>query len=388
MKKDKLSSLRLGAALLVLVSFLSSCSKEMSSPASDPVTNPGISVIPKVPGTIIVPADNPMSDAKVELGRHLFYDKSLSADQKTSCGSCHQANIGFSDQFPVSIGFQQQHGTRNAPPLANVGYNTSFTWDGRFTSLEAHVPGPIFNSVEMGNNLTNDPRQNDTSTNGYNSKPGNNDTLFLFKRLNGHTADIAGKNYPQLFLAAWGSTDIGLDKIAKSIACFERTFISTQSTFDKYNNGDEVAYKDNPQALHGFQLFTDANGANCVSCHSGYNFTDQQFHDNGIGIGQSGDKGRFDIEKIDANIGKFKTPSLRNIALSGPYMHDGRFATLQQVLNHYNEGGRSTKNQDSKVRSLNLSNADMSDIIAFLQTLSDYNFVTDKANKFSNPWSN
>ncbi|MFI5264787.1 MAG: cytochrome-c peroxidase [Candidatus Kapaibacterium sp.] len=366
----------------------------MTTPSSTTTPDqPVVTNIPKTPAPLSIPIDNPQTDAKVELGKHLFFDKALSADNSTACASCHQVSHGFSDVTSTSVGMQQQlHGTRNAPALANVAYNTAFTWDGRFKSLEEHAPGPIFNSVEMGNNFSTTPR--DTVPNGYNSGPGPNDTNFLFKRLDNRGKDKAGKSYPDLFMAAWGSDAIGpdgvsLDHIAKSIACFERTIISTQSTFDAYNNGDQTAYKYNPEALHGLKLFTDVNGANCVSCHSGYNFTDQQFHDNGIGINQNSDKGRFNITNNQADVGKFKTPSLRNIALTAPYMHDGRFSTLQDVLNSYNMGGiHRTQNTDSKVKPLNLSDQDIADIIEFLKTLTDNDLAQNKANKFTNPWGN
>ncbi len=387
-------SLRHGGVLvsaLTLMVFLASCSKqEMTSPAAvtTPVPTPVSTNIPKTPATIVVPDDNPMTAAKIELGRHLFFDKNLSVDNSTSCGSCHQVANGFSDIFPTSRGMQGQHGTRNAPALANIAYNTAFTWDGRFKSLEEHAPGPIFNSVEMGNNFSTTPQ--DTVPSGYNSGPGPNDTNFLFKRLNNRPESIQHKTYADLFIAAWGDSKISMDRIAKSIATFERTFISTQSTFDAFNNGDQTAYKYNPEALRGLQLFTDVNGANCVSCHSGYNFTDQKFHDNGIGINQTGDKGRGDIVTNDPTlVGKFKTPSLRNVALTAPYMHDGRFATLDQVLASYNKGGvHPTSNTDPQIKPLNLSDQDIANIIEFLKTLTDNNFVADKAGKFTNPWDN
>jgi cytochrome c peroxidase len=381
------SSLLLSAAFVMALA-LSSCKQDAVETANN--GTPGISPIPKSPGTIIVPADNQTNAAKIELGRHLFFDKELSVgnndQQKVSCGSCHDPNAGFSDLrgTATSMGFNGHMGTRNAPSLANVAYNTFFTWDGRFKSLEEHAPGPIFNSLEMGNNFSKTAK--DTVPSGYHSDPGNNDTLFLFKRLNGHDPDALGKTYPDLFIAAWGDGTISMDRIAKSIAQFERTFISTQSTFDKYNNGDQSAYKYNVKAEHGFQLFIDKQKANCISCHSGYNFTDQQFHNNGIGVGKDQDEGRTSITKNDADKYKFKTPSLRNVALSGPYMHDGRFQTLEEVLEHYNAGGtNSTTTQDSHIKPLNLSAEDMADIIAFLGTLSDDRFTLNNA--FVNPWN-
>ncbi|MDP4219841.1 MAG: cytochrome c peroxidase [Bacteroidota bacterium] len=395
MKNKRIPFFRLGGVILGVVAsmtFLASCKDAGSNTQDQPLINTSI---PKSPGAVVEPADNPSSAAKIELGRHLFYDKALSVDGSTSCGSCHQVANGFSDVTSTSIGFEHQHGNRNAPALANVAYNTAFTWDGRFASLEKHAPGPIFNSLEMGNNFTNDPKAQDSVPSGYNSKPGSNDTLMLFKRLSGRPGDLIGKTYGEMFTAAWGDSRVSMERIAKSIAAFERTLISTQSAFDKYNNGDASALKGNASALHGLQLFTDVNGANCISCHSGYNFTDQQFHDNGIGLGpkmnmQPPDKGRSDVSQNSQDDYKFKTPSLRNVALSGPYMHDGRFASLYDVLGSYRKGGaHTTPYQDDKIEKIgqmSLSDADVNDIVEFLKTLTDFKFA-DKSNQaFSNPW--
>ncbi len=394
--------LRLCSAVILTVgctSLLESCKQDTAG--TDPGTNqpdtPIATSIPKSPDAIVEPADNPSSPAKVELGRHLFYDRVLSVDGSTSCGSCHNIGAGLADKrgLATSMGFDHEMGTRNAPALGNIAFNTSFTWDGKFTTLEAHAQGPIFNSLEMGNNFTNNPAALDSIATGYNSKPGGNDTLFLFKRLDTRPGDLQGVNYKQLKQQAWQGAPWSMDLIAKSIAAFERTFISTQSTFDKYNNGDASVLRYNPNAIRGLQLFTDVNGANCVSCHSGYNFTDQKFHDNGIGVNTKADltnvdKGRSTFTKNSADDYQFKTPSLRNVALTAPYMHNGRFATLADVLANYRNGGKGTTTyQDpriTKIKSLNLSDQDISDIIEFLKTLTDNSFVMDKPGKLSNPW--
>jgi cytochrome c peroxidase len=376
---------------MIALAAFSGCSKE-NPVAPELVMNPGNSPIPTSAGIMVVPSDNSMSDpnfaARAELGRHLFFDKSLSVDGSTSCGSCHEPTIGFADprRLATSMGFEQQMGTRNAPTLTNVAYNSFLTWDGRFPSLEKHAPGPIFNSLEMGNNFSRTfSPQSDTVSSGYHSAPGGNDTSFLFKRLNGKGSDMAGIAYPRLFQAAWGTTKISLDLIAKSIACFERTIVSTNSTFDQFNTGKSGMTQ---SQLHGFQLFTDTKNANCIGCHSGYNFTDQQFHNNGIGIGKDSDSGRTNITKKSEDLYMFKTPSLRNVASTGPYMHDGRFTTLQQVLKNYNQGGMDpySLNKDSKIHPLGLSDADISDIIDFLGTLSDKGFTNNTA--FLSPWAN
>jgi cytochrome c peroxidase len=388
--------------VFALTILLASCKQADTTvdPGSNTSGTPINTSIPKSQGSVVDPVDNPSSAAKVELGRHLFYDQALSVDGSTSCSSCHAITSGLADArgLATSMGFERQMGIRNAPALANVAFNTSFTWDGKFASLEAHAQGPIFNSIEMGNNFSIDGRDSsgnqDTVGSGYNSQPGPNDTLALFKRLNIRPPDLQSNTYPNLFMAAWGTSQITMDHIAKAIAAFERTFISTQSVFDQYNNGNGSVLKNNPQAVHGLQLFTDVNGANCISCHSGYNFTDQQFHDNGIGINankmnqQGPDKGRSMVSKDPADDFKFKTPSLRNVFLTGPYMHDGRFTTLEDVLANYNKGGlRTTPNQDAKIKPLYLNDHDVSDIIEFLKTLTDNNFANKDNPKYTNPWS-
>ncbi|MEI8135359.1 MAG: cytochrome c peroxidase [bacterium] len=424
--------------LFVSTSFLASCKQDAPVGSTPTPTTTITSPIPKTPPQIIVPSDNkPLNlEAEIELGRHLFYDKQMSVDGSTSCASCHQADRGFSDLLQTSRGMNGQMGTRNAPGLTNVAYNTVFTWDGKFPTLEKHAPGPIFNAVEMGNNFFTSGKDTignrDTTGGGYGSKVGTNDTLMLFARLDGNpkvlpgtmvgaTAmvdvnsvrkDKLGKNYYALLNAAWGpvtvtmSTDRGttftkveavaftMDIIAKSIAAFERTFISNASPFDRYNSGDETAINDN--AKNGFKLFIDTARANCVSCHSGYNFTDQQFHNNGILQNSpnvdSKDIGRGAITKNSADNFKYKTPTLRNVSLTGPWMHNGTFAnsgatveiSLENVVRHYNFGGHATPGQDPRVRQLHLSDDEVRDISMFLMTLQDGSFSSNSS--LSNPW--
>jgi cytochrome c peroxidase len=377
-------------AVVFFFAFLIASCKQSSlatNPSSTmPPDNPTTAntSIPKNPGIMVIPPDNPSNPAKIELGRHLFFDKSLSVDGSTSCASCHTPSFGFSDSrgLATSMGFGGRMGTRNAPALANIGYNTVITWDGKFNTLEQHALAPIFNNIEMANNITG---VNPISSGYYHTDPGNNDTNFLFKRLKDRPESIDHKKYSDLFIAAWGSSNISMDRIVKSIACFERTFISTQSPFDRYNNGDQSVFKNNPEAVHGFKLFMDVNGANCISCHSGYNFTDQQFHNNGLIPGQRNDSGRSVISGNSADMYKFKTPSLRNIALSGPYMHDGRFRTLDEVLAFYKLGGNvNAANRDPRIRPLKLSDQDIYDIIEFLKTLTDDKFSSNPA--FADPW--
>jgi cytochrome c peroxidase len=405
--------------------FLASCSNHDT--AIDANGNaPIISPIPKTPPVIAYPADNRPLDvqAEIELGRHLFYDKQMSVDGSTSCASCHQVQNGFADVLEFSTGFQNQHGMRNAPGLTNVAYNTSFAWDGKFSSLEKHALAPMFNSVEMGNNFsTGKDAARDTLSGTYNSKPGNNDTLLLFGRLDGFPGirsaiaepcsprkDLQNNTYYMLIKKAWGpvtipaTTDGGqtkttmttiaytMDIIARSIAAFERTIISNSSSFDRYNSGDQAAMS--PPAIHGFQLFIDPSKANCVSCHSGYNFTDQQFHNNGTVLTSHIDIGRAGLTKQDSDRYTFKTPSLRNVSLTRPYMHDGHIGVnasdarvaLTAVINNYNAGGNHSKNQDARIRPLYLSDQDVSDIVEFLMQLQNGGFGSNTS--LSNPWGN
>jgi cytochrome c peroxidase len=410
------------ACFLVAISLLSGCSKQDPvSPTSVITPNPVgggtpklASPIPKTPPQIVYPSDNNPLDltAEIELGRHLFFDKQLSVDGKVSCAGCHQPKSGFSDVSTFSRGMQGQMGSRNAPGLTNIAYNTIFTWDGRFPSLEKHAPGPIFNSVEMGNNFS--VTQRDTTPSDYNSGPGPNDTLFLFARLDGtanlrsvHKADPNSKrvdinnvNYYTLMMKAWGTNVFSMDMIAKSIAAYERTFISTGSAFDQYNSGNENAISDD--AKQGFQIFIDPMKGNCVSCHSGYNFTDQQFHNNGINgadgfVGNTTDIGRSTITKNKADNYKFKTPTLRNVALTGPWMHDGRFEndnsggsaelSLESLIQrNYNRKTGPITGQDPLVRPLGLTGQEVAYVAEFLMTLTDYQFA--KPATFTSPWSN
>ncbi len=376
-------------SLLSGMLFLSSCksSDDASSTTDAPPTTNLPSPIPKTPdvSAVVIPADNPMSPAKVELGRHLFYDgrlgvptgkrtdgNSFSVTSSISCASCHDPSRAFADNKAFSSGFVNQHGTRNAPTLTNVSYNTFFTWSGKFATLEKHAPGPMFSALEMGNNFSLDEK--DTTGQGYGSEPGTNDTMFLFRRLRSEP------KYAELFTNAWGDTTFTLDRIAKSIACFERTLLSHSSTFDDYNSGNQHAISNS--AKRGFQLFIDPAKANCIACHSGFNFTNNEFRNNGIAAGET-DMGRSEVTKKEADNYLFKVPSLRNVALTAPYMHDGRFSTLEEVLAHYNGGAMST-GHDAAIKPLHLGKQDISDIIEFLKTLTDHSFTSDPA--FSNPW--
>jgi cytochrome c peroxidase len=383
MKRSTTTVLRL--FVLAGATLIASCSKDLSNQPVDVSSaqqaEDSGSPIPIVPPPMVVPADNPMSQVKVDLGRELFFDPNVGVPfahttgpnaGKTlgvSCASCHQAERAFSDKVAFSPGISDKVGTRNAPTLVNVGYFTSYTWDGKFETLEKHAPGPMFSAVEMGNNI-NSTKKAGGSLGYYESDPGNNDTLLMFKRL----ADGNNAKYVTLFVNAFGDASISLDRIVKAIACFERTIVSPGSPFDSYNRylhqagGSSSTISES--AKRGFKLFTDPAKANCISCHSGYNFTDGTFRNNGIAAVE-GDTGRFLVTRKQSDKYCYRVPTLRNVAVTGPYMHDGRYATLSQVLANYKNGGMHSINQDPAIKPLQLSDQDMTDLLAFLNSLTD-----------------
>ncbi len=305
----------------------------------------------------VVPASNPMTPAKVELGHQLFYDVRLSSTNTQSCAGCHSLAASFSDRGqPVSLGARGQRGFRNAPALMNVAYDTVFFWDGRATSLEKQALGPITNPVELAND--------------------SNTVVATLKNI---------PFYEKLFADAFGDGAITFTRIGQALASFERTFISGSSLYDQFyvaaQHGDSSALS--ASALRGFKLF-NSKEVNCVGCHKGVTFTDNAYHSTGLDFNYA-DQGREDVTNSQGDNGKFRTPSLRNIALTTPYMHDGRFTTLTQVLAHYNEGGKHNTNQDTLIHALKLKDSQVNDIIEFLNSLTDNQFTNTRA--FANPFN-
>jgi cytochrome c peroxidase len=301
---------------------------------------------------IRVPSDNPMSHAKVRLGRFLFHDKRFAKDGSVSCGSCHQPDGGFSDRGnATSAGFNGVRGERNAPSLTNVAFLTSFHWEGGIPSLERQALAPIINPIEMNMNT---------------------DSLVI--RLS------AVPTYTSLFTDAWSDSRISIERITKSIAAFQRTLISGNAPYDKFTRGDRTAIS--LSAQRGADLFFGERG-DCFHCHGSFNFTDNDFHNTGLDS-ITIDAGRYLLTNIETDKAKFKTPSLRNIAVTNPYMHDGRFSTLEEVLQHYNSGGKPHRNVDVLMRPLGLSATEQADIVEFLRSLTDQQFLRDTS--FTNPW--
>jgi cytochrome c peroxidase len=307
-----------------------------------------------------IPADNPITAEKVTLGRQLFYEVKLSRDNSLSCAGCHQPSASFSDAGKsVSAGISGQVGKRNAPSLVNIAYDTTFFWDGRAHTLEQQATMPITNPIEMGSVGV--------------------DSATVLKKL------AADPYYLKLFENAFGDSKITFDRIGKAIASFERTLISGNSAYDRMKfQHDSSAMS--ASALRGMALFFDqsSTGANCVGCHSGDNFTDNGFYATGFTQEYyNSDPGRATITKQDSDIGRFKTPTLRNVALTAPYAANGGTATLYDMIKHYNDGGNHTRNQDSRIRPLNLTDEQMNDLVAFLNSLTDVSFT--KRSDFQKP---
>jgi cytochrome c peroxidase len=287
----------------------------------------GLAIVP-------TPKDNPHSDEKVELGKQLYFDKRLSADNTVSCASCHDPKQGWSNGDKTAVGVGGQRGGRSAPTILNTAYQQFQFWDGRSPSLENQALGPIANPIEMN--------------------------LPIEKAVE-KIAAIQG--YQDQFQKVFGQP-VTADGIAKAIAAFERTILSGDAPYDHYKAGDENALS--PQAKEGMKLFFGK--ANCSSCHTGPNFTDNGFHNLGIGFhGEQPDEGRSVVSKLEGDKGAFKTPSLRDIARTAPYMHDGSLATLEDVVAYYNQGGTANDYLDEEIFALKLNDEQQAALVAFLK---------------------
>jgi cytochrome c peroxidase len=297
-----------------------------------------------------LPRDNPLLEERVALGNKLFHDPTLSRDGTVSCASCHQESFGLSDPRRFSVGIRGQTGSRRAMPLANLAWKTSFFWDGRAPSLRAQALMPIQDHSEMDESLDR-----------------------LTDKLSAHDP------YPRLFRAAFGSTEITPEKIGLALENYLLTLTTREAKFDRALRG-QIQFS--PEEQKGFELFmteydprTKQFGADCFHCHGGPLFTDHQFHNNGLAPSEA-DPGRLRVTGAESDRGKFATPSLRNVARRPPYMHDGRFASLDDVIDHYNSGIHPSRTLDPNLAKhptagLQLSADDRRALVAFLRTLSD-----------------
>ena len=268
-----------------------------------------------------VPEDNPITAERVARGRELFFDTRLSRDRTIACASCHDPERAFSDGRPVAIGVFNRVGTRSAPALINRGYGRAFFWDGRAATLEEQVLQPI-----------QDPNEMDLTLPEVSARVG-----------------------------------MPIDEVSRALASFVRSLLSGDSPFDRFINGDRAALSTEQQA--GLQVFRGK--ANCTACHVGPTFTDERFHNTGVAWreGQLLDEGRFGVTRRSEDRGAFKTPTLREIARTAPYMHDGSLVTLREVVDYYDRGGNSNPGLDAELRPLNLTASDKDALIGFLQSL-------------------
>lgn len=296
-----------------------------------------------------VPPENLLTEKRVALGRKLFYDPILSVDSSVSCGSCHFQELAFTDGKALSEGVQQRTGLRNAPPLFNLAWHGSFFRDGGVPTLEQQILVPIEDVNEM-----------DFTVKG------------AVDRLNRHA------DYPQLFHEAYGREPDPFG-LTRAIAAFERTMVSGNSPYDRFAFlNDEYALSE--QQIAGMRLF-NSQRLKCASCHSGFNLTNDKFENNGLYLTYA-DSGRARITLRAEDRGFFKVPSLRNIARTAPYMHDGSLNNLQEVLLHYESGGAQHVNQSDLVSGFSLSASEREAVIDFLHALTDSTFIRDV--KFSN----
>lgn len=333
--------------LLPILVVLAACSRreavQPARPIGSPAALPAMRGLPAVP----VPPGNPPTAETIALGRDLFHDKRLSRDRTISCASCHDAATAFADPRRFSIGVDGKTGNRNAPPVLNAAFHPVQFWDGRAASLEEQAGGPIANPLEM--NLSHEE---------------------AVARIQGDAA------YQARFEQAFGTGPVTMDKITKAIASFERTLVSGDSPFDRYQYGhDTLALS--PAAARGLAVFRDPQRGNCATCHligaESALLTDGKFHNVGAGLdaqGEISDPGRFAVTKVAADRGAFRTPTLRNIARTAPYMHDGSLKTLKDVVAFYVGGGSSNPQLDQEIRPLKLTGAERADLVAFLEALS------------------
>lgn len=294
---------------------------------------------PEVPYT----AENQFTPERFKLGKKLFFDPILSIDSTLSCASCHKPSLAFSDSVPFSPGVMDRPGTRNAPSLANVAFHPYFLKEGGVPTLEMQVLVPIQEHNEFAHNIVDIAEQ-------------------LKKQ----------PEYVRMCQDAYGRAPEAFT-ITRALGVFERSLISSNSPFDRHLQGDRTAM--GKEALRGMELFF-SDRVGCTNCHSGPNFTQYAFETNRSDTAD-GDIGRMRFSKIPADRFRFKVPSLRNVELTAPYMHDGRLATLEDVVEHYNGGGHSRAAPNDKIKPLGLSNHEIAELVAFLHSLTDTLFVQD-----------
>ena len=363
-------------ASLILISLTGCerCNPDSCDPPCDAIATPYALEIPPFFPPMDIPEDNPLTVEGIELGRLLFWEKSLSADGTMSCGSCHLPSAGFADPNQYSTGITGAQGFRNAMAIVNIGWSTSFFWDGRTASLEEQILEPVSHPDEM-------------------ALPWDEAVTRLQNAPNA-TTQI---DYPSRFAHAFGPGDITAERTTQAIAQFLRTLISANSKFDQWRRGETTLADDE---FAGYEMFLREGGdpevtpggqfgGDCFHCHSeaGLQFSDYLFRNNGLDSVFTPDPGLAGVTGNALDSGRFKTPTLRNVALSAPYMHDGRFQTLEEVIEHYNSGGVPSSTIDPFMKynsgGLTLSAVQKGNLLAFLNTLTDTAFVSDP--RFQDP---
>lgn len=359
-------------SFLLLFHFFG-CSEETSPEKNQPYN---LSIPEHFGKQFVLPENNPLTTKGVELGRMLFYDKKLSRDNSTSCGTCHQQQLAFTDGKARAIGIHDRIGDFSSMSTVNLMWSGRFFWDGRASSIESQALDPIKNPLEMDMTLEE-----------------------VIERL---TID---EKYPTMFNLAFGSTEITEERIAKAIAQFERTLISSNSKYDQIIKG---TYTPTEQEKLGMDLFLthpiagELRGGNCGDCHlgvltSGDPISFRGFHNNGLDNDTNLKDGLMGVTENEFDKGKFKAPTLRNIALTAPYMHDGRFNTLEDVLEHYDQHVQKSRTLDPLIQEasnepifpddpikLHLTQTEKEAIIAFLHLLTDEEFINNPS--FSDPF--
>lgn len=343
------------AALAVVVH---ACKKDDDQPVYNP-TSASVDVpayVKSFVGALPHPSDNPLTVEGIALGRKLFYDKRLSNDGTMSCASCHKQENAFDDPRQFSEGTNGSFGDRNAMAIINLGWDKQFFWDGRRATLEGQAHDPVTNPIEMANTWPE-----------------------VVSRLQNSS------EYPDLFFKAFGTKTVDSNLVVKAIAQFERTLVSFNSRFDKYQYGGDASAL-SQQEKNGLAIFT-GKGL-CNNCHlMNALFTDRDFKNNGLDANPA-DEGLMKFTGNAADKGKFKVPTLRNIDVTAPYMHDGRFETLEEVVEHYSsQVKQSSPNLDEHMvdfgSGVNLTAQEKAELVAFLKALTDQSFLTDP--KFSAP---
>ncbi len=313
---------------------------------------------------IFIPDDNPMTRAKIELGRQLYFDERLSADNTISCASCHDPAQGYGAEMPFGVGVRGQQGGRNSPVAYNRILSKAQFWDGRAATLEDQAVGPVANPIEMGNSHTA--------------------AVDTIKAIPGYRMQF-DKIFPD---------GVNIDNVGRAIATFERALVTGPMPYDaaiavanfEKTFADDLEYLDeepelkekydalklatevmpmSESAVRGMKLFTGK--ANCTACHAAANFTDEQYHNLGVGMmAETPDMGRYEVTGEDKDRGAFKTPTLRNVAFTGPYMHDGSQATLEEVVDWYDKGGHANEFLSDKMKKLDLTKQEKADLVAFM----------------------